>query len=230
MATINPTEADTGSAPFSIKDCALVALATGKKARLLQEFRREIEEIDAASIYHHFWGGLLQPRFDERQYNNDFASWTRHGLHDEVLAERLAALSPTEFEDLESLRREIIDQIDNRLDEADYLFWARTTEQFEFICSQIVVFDTGRQINHPSELAKEIPNLSTSSIFYHFIDARRRTSQHHDDFSDWLVCYGEEHAKLKQQLADVDPYFGSLRELRNEIAKLFLSHFGETNP
>jgi len=59
---------------FTIKDCALVALATGRKARLLQEFRRELAEIDAASIYHHFWGSLLQARFEEREFNNDFAA------------------------------------------------------------------------------------------------------------------------------------------------------------
>jgi hypothetical protein len=102
---------------FSIKDCALVALATGKKARMLQEFRSQLAEIDAASIYHHFWGGLLLPRFEEREYNNDFAAWVRHGVHDAVLAERLAALAPTSFPDLEALRRVIIELIDTRLDD-----------------------------------------------------------------------------------------------------------------
>ena len=123
------------------KRLRLVALATGKKARMLQEFRSQLAEIDAASIYHHFWGGLLLPRFEEREYNNDFAAWIRHGIHDAVLAERLAALAPTSFPDLEALRREIIELIDTRMDEMEHLIWARATGQFEFICSQIVVFD-----------------------------------------------------------------------------------------
>jgi len=210
---------------FSIKDCALVALATGKKARMLQEFRSHMAEIDAASIYHHFWGGLLLPRFEEREYNNDFAAWIRHGIHDAVLAERVAALAPTGFPDLEALRREIIELIDTRMDEMEYLMWARATGQFEFICSQIVVFDTGRRLGKPAELATSMPNLTTSSIFYHFIDARRRTSDYRDDFSDWLTGFGNEFGSLQEQLACIDPYFSSLSELREELALLFTAYF-----
>ena len=217
--------ADGGAKSFSIKDCALVALATGKKARLLQEFRTHLVTIDAASIYHHFWGGLLQPRFEEREYNNDFAAWIRHGIHDAVLAERLAALAPTSFPDLEALRREIIELIDTRLDEMEHLIWARATGQFEFICSQIVVFDTGRQLGKPAELASAMSNLTTSSIFYHFIDARRRTSDSRDDFSDWLTGFGNEFISLQEQLACIDPYFSSLSELREELALLFTAYF-----
>jgi hypothetical protein len=213
--------------PFSIKDCALVALATGRKARLLQEFRSELAGIEAGSIYHHFWGSLLEPRFEEREYNNDFAAWVRHGIHDAVLAERLAALDPTRFSDLELLRREIIELVDDRVDEAEHLLWSRATQQFEFICSQIVVFDTENRLEHPVELAKLLSGLSTSSIFYHFVDARRRTVDGRDDFSDWLAAWDGEFAPLEEQLKSVDPYFGSLAELRDELALLFSAYFEE---
>ncbi|MGD2073829.1 MAG: DUF5752 family protein [Gammaproteobacteria bacterium] len=216
-----------GAQPFSVKDCALIALATGRKARLLQQFRSELRDVDPSSIYHHFWGALLQPRFEEREYNNDFAAWVRHGIHDAVLAERLAALDPTELADTEALRREIVELIDVRLDEVEHLSWARATQQFEFIRSHIVVFDTERRLQHPAELAGVVPKLSTSSIFYHFIDARRRTADGNDDFSDWLAAFGEDYAALREQLAGVDPYFGSLSELRDELARLFASRFGE---
>lgn len=218
-------EAHPGSPKsFSIRDCALVAVATGKKARLLQEFRNILEDISLASIYHHFWGGLLQPRFEEREYNNDFAAWIRHAIHDPVLAERLAALDPTAFPDLEALRREIIELIEARIDEVEYLQWARATQQFEFISSQIVIFDTRRELSDPSELAAHIGQLSTSSIFYHFVDARRRTPDGHDDFTEWLRSYGERYAELMECLAGVDPYFGNLSELRTQLTHLFDEH------
>jgi len=226
MATADPPDAATPAA-FAIKDCALVALATGRKARLLQEFRSELASVDAASIYHHFWGGLLQPRFEEREYNNDFAAWVRHGIHDAVLAERLSALVPNDFPDLETLRREIIELIEIRMDEVEYLFWTRATRQFEFVRSQIVVFDTARQLQHPAELAAATRELSMSSIFYHFIDARRRTLDGRDDFSDWLAGFGDAYAPLQAQLAGIDPYFGDLGELRDELVQLFLLHTGE---
>lgn len=228
MAQPDPIESANLMEPFSIKDCALVALATGRKARVLQEFRSELVNIDAASIYNHFWGGLLQSRFGEREYNNDFASWVRHGIHDGILAERLSALAPTTFSTLEALRQEIIELIDNRLDETEHLAWTRATQQFEFICSQIVVFDTTMQLQHPKELAPVITTLSISSIFYHFIDARRRTPDERDDFSDWLTTFGDEFTPLKEELAGIDPYFGSLSELRDKLGQVFTSHFQET--
>jgi hypothetical protein len=227
MATSDQPDTAGPAGSFAIKDCALVALATGRKARLLQAFRRELADIDAASIYHHFWGGLLQPRFEEREYNNDFAAWVRHGIHDAVLAERLSALVPTSFPDLEALRQEIIELIDIRMDEVEYLSWARATLQFEFVCSQIVVFNTDCQLRHPSELAAATRELSMSSIFYHFIDARRRTRDGRDDFSDWLAAFGDEFAPLQEQLACIDPYFGDLGELRDTLAALFSQHVPE---
>jgi Family of unknown function (DUF5752) len=230
MLATEPTNSGGCIEPFSVKDCALVALATGKKARTLQEFRSEFERIEVASIYHHFWGGLLQPRFEEREFNNDFASWMGHSIHDLTLAERLAAVSPTEFTDLAALRREILDLIDARLDEAEHLLWTPATRQFEFVCSQIVVFDTEQRLHEPEDLAGAAASFSTSSIFYHFIDARRRTDSGRDDFSDWLAAFGPGFEALRKQLAGIDPYFGNLSELRDELARSFMSYFGGSSP
>jgi hypothetical protein len=214
--------------PFAIKDCALVMLATGRKARQLQEFRRELAEVDAASIYHHFWGGLLQTRFEEREYNNDFANWVWHGVHDAVLAERLSALAPTDFTDLEALRHAILELVDLRLDEDEYLSWMRATRPFEFVRSQIVVFNTQRQLQRPEDLVSAIGQFSASSIFYHFIDARRRTASSHDDFSDWLTAFGDTVSPVRERLAGIDPWFGSLGELRSELTQVFAACFRET--
>ncbi len=228
-ATADIVDAHSRPGPFYIKDCALVALATGRRARMLQEFRSELVNIDESSIYHHYWGGLLQARFEEREFNNDFAAWIRHGIHDAILAERLAALDPTDFTDLELLRMEIIELIDMRLDQCEGLLWMRATQQFEFIRSQIIVFDTARSLQQPAELATAVAQLSTSSIFYHFIDARRRTAHRCDDFSDWLAGFGEKFSLLREQVAGIDPYFGSLGELRVQLAQVFQTHFQETD-
>ncbi|WP_417566898.1 DUF5752 family protein [Marinobacter sp.] len=230
MAQPETTDTAENGTAFRIKDCALVVLATGRKARMLQEFRSELASIDTASIYHHFWGGLLQPRFEEREYNNDFAAWVKHGIHDAVLAERLSALAPTSFSDLDTLRQEIKELVDIRLDEVEYLLWARATQQFEFVRSQIVVFNTEKQLEEPHELSSAIKDLSISSVFYHFIDARRRTSDGRDDFSDWLTVFGDEFTPLQEQLAGIDPYFGSLSELRDQLGSLFTSYFEGESP
>lgn len=224
-----PTDPEDPQVPeeFALKDCALVAIATGRKALTIQEFREHLLGVDLASIYHHFWGGLLHARFEEREYNNDFASWVRHGLHDTVLGERLAMLDPTDFADLEDLRLEIVELIDQRLDESEALHWMRASRQFEFTRSQIVVFDTGRRIRQAEHLAALAPDMSASSVFYHFIDARRRLPQRVSDFSFWLSGFDGIYADLCEQLDGIDPYFGSLQELRDRLGEIFGTHFAE---
>lgn len=218
--TGQPTTAPAIDA-FALKDCALISIATGKKAQSLKELRERLVTISTNSIYNHFWGSLLEPRFEEREFNNDFAAWALAGLHDETLAERLAVLDPKEHPDLETLRQELIEVIDERLDESEYLKWLLATEPFEFIRTQIVVFDTDQRIQHPKELSKLLPHLSTSSLFYHFIDARRRLPNGLDDFRQWLLGFDGQYQSLIEQLAAIDPYFSTLTELRQEVSEIF---------
>ena len=43
--------------------------------------------------------------------------------------------------------------------------------------------------------------MSVGSIFYHFIDARRRTPLGRNDFSSWLMGFGDEHRELLDRIA-----------------------------
>lgn len=212
---------------FAVKDCALIALATGTRAQTLRGLHDNLGDCHPGSIYYHFWGGLLHSRFEQREYNNDFAAWAAHALHDNILAERLGVIDPSAFGGIEDLRRELIDILEQRLDEREYLAWAQPDQQFEFLRSQIVVFDTGKRIVRPDELAILVPQLSAGSIFYHFIDARRRLPDETDDFRGWLQGLGPGYQDLVAALAAVDPYFLSLTELRQQIALVFSAYFGE---
>ena len=211
--------------PFEIRDCALAAVATGVKAQNLKEFCNAIGKIEPESIYYHFWGGLLKPRFDDPEYHNDFAAWASHALHDKILAERLSVLDPSEIPDLEKIRAELIDIIEERLDENEHVPWCKRDQQFHFITSQIVVFDTRKTISKASELVEIIPSLTSSSIFYHFIDARRRTFGNIDDFSSWLYGFADRHSDLCCLLATIDPFFSTLPELRSQIAGIMKEYF-----
>lgn len=213
--------------PFEIKDCALAAIAAGKTAQNLKELREAIAEIDSESIYYHFWGGLLRPRFDEPEFNNDFASWARHSLHDKILAEKLGMINPIEFPNLEDLRNEVIEIIEERLDDTEHIPWSRPDDQFHFIISQIVVFDTNKIIKRPKGLTTSIPTMTPSSVFYHFIDARRRTFGNIDDFRTWLYGFGNSYEDLCNLLGTVDPFFSSLTELRRQLTELVIEYFME---
>lgn len=211
---------------FAVKDCALIAIATGREARTLRELQHQLEEVDASSIYFHFWGSLLRPGFEERQYHNDFAEWVRHQLNDSILAERLAVVDPSEYSDLEGLRTELVELVGERNDESEVPAWSRSDRQFQFIRSQIVVFDTHVSLEQPGELASTLPRLSTSSVFYHFIDARRRLPERTDDFRSWLSIF-KGFDDLIAALAEIDPYFVTLAELKSQLAEVFAAYFLE---
>jgi hypothetical protein len=210
---------------FAVKDCSLLTIATGKKAQNLKEMRDHLLNIHIGSIYHHFWGGLMRPGFDEPEYNNDFAGWVHHALQDHILAERLAVVNPSAFADLESLREALLEVIEQRLDEIGTVPWAEPDMQFHFVRSQIIVFDSREKIEGPEQLVEALPKLSVGSVFYHFIDARRRSPEMMDDFRSWLRSYGDDYEDLCSQLASVDPYFGSLAELRTQLINLFTNYF-----
>lgn len=226
MNTMNNAP-ESGPPPFVLKDCALIAIATGKRASTLKEFRYHLDSLSPDSLYYHFWANLLLPRFEEREYINDFAGWVRHGLSDTKLAEKLAVLDPTSFDDIDDLRYNLLEYIDDRLEESEYLQWIFAVQRFEFIRSQIVVFDTHTEICDPHEMPELIAKMSVSSVFYHFIDARRRTSDKVDDFRQWLAFFGQTYQPLIDRLTGIDPYFSTLVELRQQLAMTFQNYFAE---
>ena len=206
--------------PFLIKDCALIAVATGKKAQNLRELRDYSGEISLDSIYYHFWGGLLRPKFDDPEYHNDFAIWARHSLHDKILAERLAVIDPNEFGSLEELRQELVEILDERIYEEEYPLWARSDDQFEFIRSQIVIFNTHHIVSEPIEFVDALPKMSLGSIFFHFIDALRRNPDSIDDLRVWLGRFEKKYQNVIHKLASIDPYFLTLNQLRTKVANI----------
>ncbi len=215
---------------FAIKDCTLAIIATGRRAQTLRELRDILRDIHPGCVYHHFWGTLLRPQFSDREYNNDFASWCHHSLHDNRAAERLAVVDPADYADMEGLRQELIEVIDERLDETELMLFARADQQFHFARSAIVVFDTHRRIADPADLVQVLPELSIGSIFYHFVDARRREPIGVDDFRAWLLGLGQTYEELCSALAEVDPYFESLFVLRSRLAEVFAEHLGAGQP
>ncbi|MBA3957567.1 MAG: hypothetical protein H0X51_04120 [Parachlamydiaceae bacterium] len=205
--------------PFLVKTCSLASIATGAKANSLLELHDKLVSADEGCIYYHFWGRHMTPQFGHVEYHNDFARWAHDALDDHVLAERLNIIDPTEFTDLESIRQAVLETIEESLEE-EVLPWIKKEDRFHFIRSTIIVFESEIQVNNPEELALTLPKLPPSSIFYHFIDARRRTVDRTDDFSVWLKTFGSKYDQLIQQIQGIDPYFLSLTQLRDKLTEL----------
>lgn len=211
---------NSNSRIFRVKDCTLIVRMGGvEPAMSLRELRERIKICPPESIYHHFNETLIRPSFDYPEFRNDFAIWSYRNLRDRILAERLGVINPHAFENLEMLRTRIVEIIDERLDEVHYIPWVEKGEEFRFLRAATIVFDTGLGLRSPMELVKQLPNLSTSSIYYHFIEARRRTAEKTDDFTAWMQMLEKVPVRLIGILGNIDFYFLNLAELKSMLIK-----------
>ena len=202
-----------------VKDCLLISISTGEKAYTLAELAEKLKRVDSACIYHHFWARHLRPSFDHPEFHNDFAAWVHQEIRDRVLAERLNLIAPHEYQDIEDLRETLLVYIQDRIFEQEYLGWRKADHPFYFVKSQLVIFDTGFKIEWPYQLAEALEFFSAGSIFYHFIDARRRHPLGLDDFRDWIRKFPPEFRTLEDLIARIDPSFLSLYEIRDFLIR-----------
>lgn len=221
---MSPTK--TTNPAFAVTDCAMLSIATGLEAQNLRELRDRLAVIPVGSVYYHFWGAHLRPGFEAPEYNNDFANWAYESLHDQMLAERLGALDFASYSDLEALRDELIDVIEERLYEVEHTPWAKIETAFQFVRSILVTFDTGLRIEQPEKLGELLPQMTDSSLYYHFIDARRRPPEGVDDFRAWLLGMDGKYRDLVEAIADIDPHFITLANLRQKLSQLFKAYLG----
>jgi hypothetical protein len=201
--------------PFAIKDCTLLVKMSGLQPAVnLRELRERIAVCSPNVLYHHFCETLLVPQFDYPDYRNDFAVWARHHLRDEILGERLGILDPYSYPSLEDLRSTVLDIIDDHLSSRTMVPWAPSGREFNFMEAITVVFDTGQSIAHPTELAAAISSMTHSSIYFHFLEARRRPPQRYDDFTAWLQGLDGDWQHYISSLANIDFPFYTLTEIK----------------
>ncbi|MBN2721025.1 MAG: hypothetical protein JXR72_07990 [Proteobacteria bacterium] len=212
--------------PFHVMDCAPVLIATGHRAFSLRELKDSVAKVHPGSLHHHFWGKMLSTAFDEPEFTNDFSGWAFHELHDKTTAERLSVLRPRDFSSIESLRREIIDSLEARLDESEKIHMTVADQPFYFVRSQLVIFNTGRAITSLGELGEAVSEMTLGSIFYHFIEATRRTPEGADDFSTWIRMAPGDHENVCSRVIAIDPYLAPLREIRSLLTGIFHECFG----
>ena len=209
--------------PFVVKDCALLTRMSGLPPAInLRELRERIAVCVENVLFHHFCETTLRGTFDNPDYRNDFAVWAKLYLGDRVLAERLGILDPYEYSSLGELRAATLEVIDERLGESTTIPWARPGDEIYFMEATTVVFDTGIRISHPGEFAAAIGAMTGGSVYYHFLEARRRSPFGKDDFTAWLLenDEGGKNRPYIEALARIDFDFHTLPHLRKELIKV----------
>lgn len=205
---------------FVIQDCTLLTKTSGIPPAInLRELRDRLASCRPDVLYHHFCETQLVPAFDYPDYGNDFALWALLHLGDRVIAERLGIINPYIYTDLEVLRERVVELLDERLSEVHFVPSCQPGGEFFFTEAVTVVFDTGLRIPAPEQLAEAIGKMTNGSIYYHFLEARRREPVGIDDFSSWLATFPEQEEWCRA-LASVDFTFFTLPDLREELARI----------
>lgn len=215
---------------FQVQDCAVITRMAGVTSAVnLRELRERVSGCSIASLYHHFCETVIRSSFDYPVFRNDFAVWAFRSLRDTVLAERLGIINPYAFSDFEKLREQIIEIIEDRLHEVSFVPWAPRGEEFYFMMGSTVIFQTDLVIHTPQELMDGLSQMTLGSVYFHFVEARRRTPGRTDDFSEWLSPF-EEYRGLIDAFQSLDFYFFTLKELKALLVETLQSFQGSLAP
>jgi len=210
--------------PFQVKDCTIITRMGGVETAVnLREMRERIAVCPVECLFHHFCETVVRPTFDDPEFRNDFAVWSARQLRDRVLAERLGIINPYSLDNFEQLRELVLEIVDERLSELVYIPWVPRGRDFRFMRAMTVVFDAGITLTSPDDLIDQLPNFSHSSIYYHFIEARRRTPDKSDDFSAWLDGFGSGTESLRGALEGIDFYYLTLPDLKKTLMQALQS-------
>lgn len=205
--------------PFDFFSAASLTRYTGLEADNLRALSRGLKRAHGGAIFYHLHHALFRRHFTRAEFMNDFARWTWTVLHEERLAERLAAIDPLEFVSLADARKRLCGVVDRYLGDADYIQHVPEGARFHFVEAQTFVFAAGECARDLREFAERVRKVGPDVIFHHFVVAPLRLGRLDNDFSAWIE--GEwERPELAARLRNLSPYGVDLFELRDRIAEL----------
>lgn len=200
--------------PFEFKQCISILKATGKKAKNVHELRNLISTVSDDCIFHHTYQYFLKGHILE--YTNDFAHWAGESLEERALSERLSNIDPYDFKDINNLRNELIEVIDDYLNVFPEPREAMPGDEFYFNETVTLIFPVGIRARNLAEFLTAMRYINTPTIYYHFYEARIRLGGGIDDFSRWIEdVFGKK--ELANRIRSIDPFMHKLEEIKQHI-------------
>jgi Family of unknown function (DUF5752) len=205
---------------FGFKQCISLLKSTGVKAKNLGELHKAIAAIPEDSIFHHTFQYFLKGHTQE--YTNDFAHWAGESLEERTLAEELSNLDPYDFANLYDVRKALLSIIEKFLERFPEPRESLPGDEFYFNETVTIVFPAGITVKNLAEFLMAIKYVDSSSIYYHFYDARARLGEKTDDFSRWI---GDSLGKteLAASIREIDPFMHATEGIRERITELIES-------
>jgi hypothetical protein len=204
---------------FEFVDCRQLIQILGQRADDERELAEMLATVSLDCVHFHTHGHFLRHGFVGASYPNDFAAWAVEQVRDRVLGERLAVVTPLDFPTLEDLRQEILDILDEHLNTMHIAPRVLFGEPFEFMQARVVEVPTGFRATTLAEFRTGVATVPASAIYFHTIESARRLSRSETDFAVWLR-EGLGLPELASAIGRLDPYMGSLEQLRAEIVRL----------
>jgi len=203
--------------PFEFTACLELREMLGRSAWDERELLTAIEDVPQESIFYHTHSSFLRSRYLAAPYPNDFATWAAIQVRDRVLGERLAAVDPFDYTELEALRAELITIIDDHLSDLQAVPRIVYGEPFHFMRSTIIEVPSGVTVRTLAEFREGLRRVDLSAIYYHFFEPRGRR-----DPAAPAECLEDElgEDQLAAQVRRLNPYTRSLDGLRDRLLAL----------
>lgn len=206
-------------AEFNFMGCVEVTELLGVKADDELSLLEAIEDVSSDSIYYHTHSYFLRHGYLASHYPNDFANWVETNIRDNVLAERLAIVTPFNFKNLEEIRAEFIEIIDKHLSDKKMIPFVISGDPFYFMKSRIIEIPTGLKVNNLQEFTEVLKTVDASTIYNHIFEARLRSERRENDFAIWIKN-SLKKPLLAEQVEKLDVYLYTLEEIRKKLLEM----------
>lgn len=208
-----------GAEPFRFGTASILVRFTGVRAGSLQELATLLGSVSGSSIFQHTYNAYLESHFAPGIPRNTFAYWTAEVLHQEALAERLAAIDPYEFTELRSIRERLIQILQSHFQNGGTDAVAPEGQEFHFLESVSVLTPTSLAAHDLVTLRESLSKVAIRSIYHHFLTARLRLGRGTNDFSVWLAeSLGE--GDLAKSFETVGVGTSTLEDIRQGLLRL----------
>ncbi len=212
--------------PFKFYTRVHLTESTGLRAVTLSQLAKLIKKVPGSCIYHHTHRFLQQHQYLSPEPPNDFAYWVTQVIGEHGLGELLASIDTVEFSTIRSLRKKIIETIEEYLKNTPLanMKFANEEEAFYFIKSISFILPTKYEASSILEFVEILKKISIDSIYYHIFESRLRLQRQSNDFSNWLGDTLNEK-ELADKISSLDPYTHTMEDLRRTIIDLIRENF-----
>ncbi len=207
---------NTAKSPFVFMTSSSLVTMTDRKANNIRELLDGIREVSGSSIYHHSHQVYREWQTFGRPPIHDFGYWVGEVIREKGLGERLAAVDPTQYDDIRSFRNRLVEIIQEYLQSDPIINQAPPGSQFNFCESASIILDTGIRAGSLDEFIEALGRITRRSLYYHLFEARIRLHRFDNDFSIWL----REHLEapdIADEISKLDISVYSLEQIRGHL-------------